>query len=734
MKRNIILFASICLSFASCDLDIKEFNLSQGLTATTEQHGLNTKTELYQGSKVVWSTGDAIRVFDVTRMGESSYTGSVYTLSPEFSGQNCGRFTGNDVKLASYADCRAVYPSDKVVGFDGSKVLVSMPSEQSIGDNSFVSGANVSVACGCADNNLQFKNACGLLAVNVSGVDEFSTIILTTAGNEALWGEGEIDVSNGVTEPVLVMTGAVTEERKSLTLRNAKQSAGVDGQFVEIGSSLDADGNTLSGDFVNDRTFYFVVPVNALADGFTVTINGQSGRYMEKFSGARAENRIERSMCVALPSVDFVDESALVIRTDVRNKAFYKDIFNDDGVGVYPNRGNLECFQEMVRRGFSYEYVEVKTNDTYVSSIANVPVAARNAMLKYYAGCDHDANGYLLYPDGEPRYKVIYVNGGWENTHAEAWTAQGRENIRRFFYNGGSYTGSCCGALLGTFRNQPGWTHSGQSPVTLTLALWPGFPQGMAGNFTTKFDIPKESPLMAYNDCGFDGRIDSVRHANGPFFPNPQQVPGTEILGVYSDPGCSGYNHPSSIAYKPSAYSGRFAVCGSHPETTITDECLFYMRALLSYAMDGVGIAKVKGILTNGEVREMTKSTEDNDPAFTKVGDKQCHHFAFGLPSGARNVTVRLESLDGFNLSLRMANGTFAFKEDAQYSVETGNSVKELHFDILPKGTWYVGVQCEDTVETDTDEYGVCYKGNIAVLNGAPYKISVSWDQATRKK
>ena len=111
------------------------------------------------------------------------------------------------------------------------------------------------------------------------------------------------------------------------------------------------------------------------------------------------------------------------------------------------------------------------------------------------------------------------------------------------------------------------------------------------------------------------------------------------------------------------------------------------------------------------------------------MGDKQCHNFVFGLPDGAKNIRIRLEVKEDFNVSLRLAKGTFAFKEDAQYSVENGNLVKELTFDTLEKGTWYIGVQCEDTVVNDINStYGLSYSGKLAALNGAPYTIQVSWE------
>ena len=124
----------------------------------------------------------------------------------------------------------------------------------------------------------------------------------------------------------------------------------------------------------------------------------------------------------------------------------------------------------------------------------------------------------------------------------------------------------------------------------------------------------------------------------------------------------------------------------------------------------------------------MTKSTADNDPAYTKVGDRQCHHFVFALPEGARNIRLRLESLEEFNLSLFLAPGTFAFREDAAYSVENSERVKEMSFDALAGGTWYVGVQCNDIPTLFVGDYGYIYSGNTAVLNGAPYSITVTWE------
>ena len=83
----------------------------------------------------------------------------------------------------------------------------------------------------------------------------------------------------------------------------------------------------------------------------------------------------------------------------------------------------------------------------------------------------------------------------------------------------------------------------------------------------------------------------------------------------------------------------------------------------------------------------------------------------------------------GRNHRLLGRNGTFAFREDAQYSQEGTERVKELVFDTLPAGTWYVGVQCESAV-TVTDNhgpFGTVY-ADTGVLNGVPYTIGVTWN------
>ncbi len=397
----------------------------------------------------------------------------------------------------------------------------------------------------------------------------------------------------------------------------------------------------------------------------------------------------------------------VAVRTDVPDKAFYKDVFMDGGLALSSNK-NMPSLKVL---GLTHEYIGVGKSTEENKSIQNSLIC----------GNEDDANGVLLYPDGEPRFRMIYVNGGGADGHGRSIEYAGRQNLKQFVDNGGCYVGSCAGAyLIGTSYDH---IHSGGY-----IGIWPGFVDGTSTpTWKVGYIIPEGSPLRKYSDFGGDFYVDSVSHHNGPFFKHYQQIPGTEVLAINDYPAYKFHGHPSVIAYKENCFKGRLIPIGGHPEMVKKGEKLELMCDIVRYALEGQGCAKAKAILSNGELRRMTKSTKDEDPAHTKIGDKQCHHFVFALPKKARNIVVHLESIDDYELSLRLANGTFAFKEDAQYAAEGKDAVKELRFDELPAGTWYIGVQCESTVETKELGDHVEYS-NTGILNGAAYSISVKWD------
>ena len=407
---------------------------------------------------------------------------------------------------------------------------------------------------------------------------------------------------------------------------------------------------------------------------------------------------------------------------------YYKDVFMDSGIHLEGRRDLPAArFLDLSMETFvaaSYYPNELTIRDT----------VAQNELM---CGSPLDKNGILLYPDGEPRFRMIYVNGGLATRHGNSLTPEGRDNIRKFIENGGSYVGSCAGMFMAS----NGVYNEGKEyvPNKSYLSIWPGTTaESWLDNSYTTVKFPEDSPLLKYYDFGGDLKIDSLRHSNGgyAYYGEGGFIPeGTEPLVRYvydtvSVDAKTSHLHDQvcAWAYKKNEESGRVVITGSHPEIPAVGERLELMAALMQYAMDGNGAVTVKGELIPGEVRQMNRSTEDEDPLFTKIGDRQYHHFAVEIPKGTKEAVVVLqgyEGADNFDLTLAACKGELAFHDKTSIKNVALGCNKTLELKKPKAGKWYISVFCETTVTSGTGEKGVIYSGRTDVLNGVPYKIKV---------
>ena len=385
--------------------------------------------------------------------------------------------------------------------------------------------------------------------------------------------------------------------------------------------------------------------------------------------------------------------------TSASREGFYKEIFMDVGVGL----DHLSGLPSADKLGWAWEFVS--TDDVEVQHA-------------YMWGDANDDNGVLLYPDRDPRFMIIYTGGGYGD-HAGPVGATGIKNVQDFFYNGGSYVGTCNG-------NYMAWNWA--------YKFWPG--QIKVDSYEGQVDgvIPDDSPLLKYYDFGGDHLISSgLMHYKGGYETGTLPA-GTEVLLIgksHPDAGViDGDGHPTGYAYKPKETSGRVCGINDHPEyANQPNEVMNYLQAAFRYARDGLGTPDVKATLANGEERVMDKASADNDPAHTKIGDKQYHHFTVSLPDGATNLTVALTADDTYDMNLYAAKDTFAFASRASQSDTAKGANKTLTVASPGAGTWYIGVECATTVTATKASSGYTYSGNLAVLNGVKYSIMASWTQ-----
>ena len=399
---------------------------------------------------------------------------------------------------------------------------------------------------------------------------------------------------------------------------------------------------------------------------------------------------------------------------------FYKEIFMDSGIQLY-GRKNLIAADFL---GAEYEVFLRTTlvgtgNDTLMQH-------------KCFVGWEGDTNGALLYPDGSPRFRMIYVNGGLAGSHGRSLGEDGRERFREYVRNGGSYLGTCAGAFVasqGYINVKDEYT-----PNKNYLGIWPGRVRDtyLADKWLTMY-MDEDCPLLKYYDFGGDLKVENIYHLNGPYAAlEPQDMPpaGTlPLLRVDYDTippqGPSIDNQVTCWAYKANDIAGTVISMASHPEEITEGERLHLMAAFLQYAMDNTGSPIVKGELVSGQMREMNKATEDAAPEFTKIGDRQYHHFTVDVPKRTRKLIITLEGADGTDLSLAAMPGEFAFLKDAAVKDESAGSRKTIVLKKPQAGKWYISVFCETAPDAEFGENGVIYTGRTDVLNGVPYKVSV---------
>lgn len=116
------------------------------------------------------------------------------------------------------------------------------------------------------------------------------------------------------------------------------------------------------------------------------------------------------------------ERKIFMLRSDVPNESYYKDIFLDAGYAL-TDRIYLPAAAYL---GLSMEYF---------SSSLVADTVLQNQII---GGDSQDINGRLLYPDGQPRYKMLFVVGGDSKTHAKSLREQTRERMKDYYYGGGS--------------------------------------------------------------------------------------------------------------------------------------------------------------------------------------------------------------------------------------------------------------------------------------------------------
>ena len=629
-----------------------------------------TKTGLKDDTSVVWTKGDAVALFTANTKDRFELT--------EGAGTNSATFAGSTAGTAPYY---AFYPYSNECTLKDGAIEFTLPGIQTFENKSFAAGASPSIAT-MQDlaSGASFKNVCGILQINLCGSSTTKikgVEVVDLAGN-MLWGECK-----------LALDGNQGTENQNLTLTGGNN---------RISVRFDKEINLLAG---SPRVVNVVVPAGSFSKGFSVKVFDANGKAISFLTTQNPAVVVSRSNMTKMEKLKIPDNGEPL---KVADRGFYKHVFMDGGSYV-TSRTDLPACPYL---GWGLDFVA--TDDS---------VFQNKVVIK----SENDDNGYLLYPDNRPRYRMIYCNGGKAASHGRSLTATGRTRYKNFVNNGGSYVGSCAGAFFASYGTSVGNYNSNY------LAIYPGpmFSSGLTDSYTGMF-IPEDSPLLDYGyDYGGDFYVDSVRH-NGGGYVTEETVPvGGQILALFDRPDKKMHKNGSIWTYKANDVKGRVVTTGSHPEGVTSGERRDLMAAMMLYATDGNGVPAVKGELVNGEFRDMVCTASDGRPGYAGIGDKQYHHFTVTLTEPVTNFKLELQSNSDATLYLTMRENDFAWLTDADYLLVQSGATKTLEIPVLPAGKWYIGVYCPETVTTTCAKDKFEVTGNLEALMGIPYYILASW-------
>ena len=638
-------------------------------SATTEVSDDASRTGLKDETSVVWTKGDAVALFTASTKDRFDLTAGANTGNASFTGSTNGT-----------APFYALYPYSDECRLNSGALEFKLPQVQQYVNKSFAAGASPALAT-MADltSGASFKNLCGILQVNLCGSGKIRKVEVIDLSGAPLWGDCRVllDGKQGTSEQTMTVTGG----SNILTM------------------DLEKDITLLLS---TPRVLNFVVPAGSFSKGFSVRVFDATGKAVSFLTAQKAEVTVTRSNITMMDKIKIPDNGEPL---DTLGRGYYKEVFMDGGAYV-TSRTTLPAAPYL---GWEMDFMA--TDDS---------VFQRSIVIKN----DDDDNGYLLYPDNRPRYRMIYCNGGKAGQHGRSLTSTGRSRYKTFVNNGGAYVGSCAGAFMASYGTAVNSYNSNY------LAIYPGpmFSSGLTDAYTGMF-IPEDSPLLDYYDYGKDFYVDSVRHNGGGYVTEATLPAGGEILATFDRPDKKMHKNGSIWAYKADAEKGRVVTTGSHPEGVTSGEKRDLMAAMMRYATDGNGLPETKGELINGQMREMDHGWKEAMYDYACIGDGQYHHFTVNIPANASDFKLELQSPNDANLYLTLRNGNFAWLTDADFLLVQGGSDKILELKTLPAGTWYIGVYCAEKVETSCEVDKFECSGATEALNGIPYYLTASWKE-----
>ncbi|MCQ2336826.1 MAG: hypothetical protein MJ010_06580 [Paludibacteraceae bacterium] len=308
-------------------------------TATSK--GALKTTVKPDGTTVVWSEGDAIKVFTA-----SDTQGSTLSLKSG-DGKSTAVFSGQCSETGPWT---AIYPSSMAKSFADGVITFAVPATQTYAGATFAKGTMPSVAYSTT-TDLEFKHAFGVLKLQLKGEGSVKNIKVTNANGERINGSFTVNPSTGnVTAEKIVDAWPATPECKDGT-RNITLDCGT-GVALSAGQATE---------------FWIVVPAGAFAKGLEVNITSTDNRKARLYSAK--DNTIKAGEIKPMPEMSIVFEEQLPTVKDVCNNEYPVVKIGNQ----YWMAENMRCnkYEDGVLGGATLKKVEDTTFDPYYAEYSD---------------------------------------------------------------------------------------------------------------------------------------------------------------------------------------------------------------------------------------------------------------------------------------------------------------------------------------------------------------------------
>ena len=323
--KKILFFVLAALTFAACDQALVEEQSAicpdVPETITVGFEGDDTRIQLNDAKKTVWTKGDLVSVFYLSDANQQwQYTGETGARTAKLTRVNAGNATTTTTGVV------VVYPYNEnyYLNTRTLNVKATLPATQTYLKDSYGLDGNIMISQS-EYNNISLKNVCGWLKLQLTGNGEQIKSI-TVRGNNGEQVAGELYINSADATATLASDmGDVTEDEGE----NATGGAGgnlvfEDTVLTEVTlNCLDGTSPTEKGVALGAEAtaFYIALPPQTFTKGITVEITDTTNFTMTQSTDK--EVVIERNHIKPMTAFKFVNPNTPTIPTPANNEIWY---------------------------------------------------------------------------------------------------------------------------------------------------------------------------------------------------------------------------------------------------------------------------------------------------------------------------------------------------------------------------------------------------------------------------